>query len=734
MNEETIDRNEERELEELKERLGIEESDDGNGGFKMTVSFSYDPDSYESDIAPNPALKDKVDEIDSDAVAEDEDVASAANQCQATFAQCQAKNPYACRYHGQKLMEGDMNAELQKAGIANATVSIAPNGASGNYILSVGGLKTTKQRKAAADAIDAFLKKGGIDQSNARNLGYKRTQKSNIAMFGVSEEQPAQVSGQGAGGSLHPPKRPPEPPKWTGLSDDDFDYLDKASLDLAFLVQRLDHNLSKQPPDPNPGSMAAQNFAAIDRKKLEDAAKKDSTGQAQRILDIYDEAKKSEANGWNDKILASKYDESKYNSSDPKASTDFASWGFDRKKCPKDPHAAARKAYAEWVPPATERSNELSMMKSALAAASAKEKPALDGLMKDAEEASSDMESFEDNAGLLDDAIANETDPDAKNELQELLKDLDSSYRASKSRYDDAMGKLKKWSASQSTMTESFGYDEIENFYKSRGLPIPLGVKNWKAFITDQKLQDDSEAIIMKNVKFNSRPMWQTHQQRLDRIKQLRKNLCLLMPHMHIYHMGDDHCEVSIANDSAVRANSNASTYQQALKNAFGVKRQGSANDMQLYCAMSIEKPQKSFWCTSSPYHNREYVIELDPTKTIGGIVWGNGCGYWSSSRPKGMNHVSQMNFSDLAYDGGSNTFNPEAAEVDFTGMTPDQMMKIMFQYGEDSYEFHPVNGADFRSGNTKAVHEWKGSISKRMMAVIKKYNVEAYDAKGNKI
>ena len=815
----------------------ISERDNGDGTVTLSMVFSYNPARYESSVAPksevqrkNDAIEnedivdaaDEQDEQDEDGASHAEDaaplpgVSGAAQQCAATFQQCQAKNPYACRFHGAKLMEGDLNSDLANAGVQNASVTISAMPHQGTFKAEVKCRQG--QQKAVQRALANFSKRPGIDAGSVMYAGYNKTTGVHTSLYDVDTKYAAQTAGAPAqantaaaaqtapaqpqaasagvgqaapskaktvrrprarkaaktqqqtqpqaqapsaaqaqqtqqqasaplqaqttsavptpkpGAMLHPPTRPPEPPKWTGLVDDDFDFLDKTSVDLAFLAQRVNHNLSKSSPTPGAGSVAAQNFAAIDRNRLVQLAKKDTTGQVQRVLDVYDEAKKSEANGWNDKILAAKYDESKYDSGDPKASTDFSSWGFDRRKCPSDPHAAARKAYAEWVPPVQKRDEELSLLKANVSSAQASERPGLDALMDDASAASEDMKSFEDDIGLLEDAVAAEKDPSVKADLQKLMDSVDAAYFAAKRRYDDAVGQVRKWASSQTTMSESFGYDEIENFYKSRGLPIPLGVKNWKAFITDQKLQDESEQIIMRNSKFSSRPLWQTHQQRLDRIKQLRKNLCLLMPHLHIYHKANDFILTSIPRDAAVRADASNSNYQNGLKNAFGVKTRGSAKDMQLYCAISLaDSPKNSTWCQSSSY-GKDFVVELDPNKVIGGICWDNGCGYWTGSDPKGMSHVSQMNFSDIAYGSGDNHFNPKAAEVDFTGMTPSQMFSIMFPEGEGGYEFHVVNGADFKTGNTKAIYEKQGTFTASASAVMKKYGVAAYDKNFRKL
>ena len=47
--------------------------------------------------------------------------------CKTTFAQCQAKNPLLCPYHGSKLIEQDLTQQIRAAGLANASVVVQPS-------------------------------------------------------------------------------------------------------------------------------------------------------------------------------------------------------------------------------------------------------------------------------------------------------------------------------------------------------------------------------------------------------------------------------------------------------------------------------------------------------------------------------------------------------------------------------------------------------------------------------
>jgi len=84
--------------------------------------------------------------------------------CNTTFANCQAKNPLLCPWHGAKLIEADIGASLAQT-IPGATVSVSSSGAASqgkgkNFSISI--KVPTSQKLAAESALDDFLKQPGI--------------------------------------------------------------------------------------------------------------------------------------------------------------------------------------------------------------------------------------------------------------------------------------------------------------------------------------------------------------------------------------------------------------------------------------------------------------------------------------------------------------------------------------------------------------------------------------------
>ena len=460
-------------------------------------------------------------------------------QCKATFAQCKAKNPMTCRYHGAKIIAQDIENDLVAAGIqsSNIDVQIAQvDTKNGRQILTLNVVVKgkAKDKQAVKTAMRNFFALPGVD-GDPNDVDYASGEISSLfdidmldpnaqAKWGAGQQPPQQqpppqpkpapapapkpapaspsptpTAPSSAAGAPSPapqptpqpapqpkpvpapapqpvrfklPSRPDEPPPWTGLVEDDFDFLDTASTSLAFVAQRINRNIENN--KPGAGTQALQGFRDIDKKRLEDLAKKDGTGQAQKLLDVYNEVSASEKNGWNDKVLASLWDPSKYDANDPSQSMQTKTWAFDRSKCPTDPYAKQRALHKNWKDPALIRNEKLDRLRNAVKGATGADKAMLDDAIKTAERASSDMTDYEANVNAVEAAIATETDPDGKKALEDLLADIETAYAKSEADFKDAQNTVNGWASRQRVMSVGDSVDDIISKLQAKGAKVPV--------------------------------------------------------------------------------------------------------------------------------------------------------------------------------------------------------------------------------------------------------------------
>lgn len=115
------------------------------------------------------------------------------------------------------------------------------------------------------------------------------------------------------------------------LTAADCDFLSSASMTLAFIIQRINRQLSEKRP-PKPGQTAYENFKAIDIDRLAELAKQDDTHQAKRLLDVYEEVVISEKSGWTRFVLQDEWSPEAYDITNPSLSTGLRNWGFSKEK------------------------------------------------------------------------------------------------------------------------------------------------------------------------------------------------------------------------------------------------------------------------------------------------------------------------------------------------------------------------------------------------------------------
>lgn len=444
-------------------------------------------------------------------------------QCKATLAQCRAKNPMTCRYHGAKVIAQDIENDLAAAGIqaSNVEVQIADVSMAGGkqtLTLAVVVKGKAKDKKSVVAAMKNFFALPGVD-GDVKDIDYMSGEITALfdidmldpnaqAKWGMGQtppqqQAPAQPQSQPAKPAQPKPApvqtpapaqtppapqpqqqplpapvrsklptRPEEPPPWLGLAEDDFDFLDNTSVSLAFVGQRINRNIENG--NFGAGTQALQGFRDIDKSRLEDLAQKDDTGQAQKLLDIYNEVAASEKNGWQDKILPSFWDPSKYNANDPSQSMQTKTWAFDRSKCPTDPYAKQRLLYKNWKDPASIRKEEISKLNGSIRGAVGADKQMLDAAINAAETASAGMSDFEDNIKAVEDAIANETDPGARSALEGLLADIETEYAKRSAEYKQAAATVKDWASKQRLMSVGDTVDDIISKYQAKGETPPV--------------------------------------------------------------------------------------------------------------------------------------------------------------------------------------------------------------------------------------------------------------------
>lgn len=149
--------------------------------------ITVDPNSYKSpNYQPNPNIPampspddDEHDDFKSGVLRQDEAIAMDAAKpgskvnigCNTTFANCQAKNPLLCPYHGAKLIEADIRAGLAQT-IPNAVVIVKSSGTSSqakgkNFSVSI--KVPASQKLAAEKALDDFLNQPGIKSQGMKD-------------------------------------------------------------------------------------------------------------------------------------------------------------------------------------------------------------------------------------------------------------------------------------------------------------------------------------------------------------------------------------------------------------------------------------------------------------------------------------------------------------------------------------------------------------------------------------
>lgn len=141
---------------------------------EITREITIDPSKYRSpNYQPAPGSipqsepdpdDDTSDDLPPELYGQDEAIAlDATLPCNTTFANCQAKNPLLCPYHGVKLIEADIKAGLAQT-IPNAVVSVSANkgGQAQGKNFSISIKVPANQKLAAEKALDDFLQQPGI--------------------------------------------------------------------------------------------------------------------------------------------------------------------------------------------------------------------------------------------------------------------------------------------------------------------------------------------------------------------------------------------------------------------------------------------------------------------------------------------------------------------------------------------------------------------------------------------
>lgn len=487
-------------------------------------------------------------------------------------------------------------------------------------------------------------------------------------------------------------------------------FLEETGMNLAFLAQRVNHNIKKG--SPGAGSMALQNFQAIDDKRLKALAATDA--QAAVIAKMYDDAKASESAGWANEILGGgvAYDESKYDSTDPRNSTGYDTWGFDKtkivgyKQWKKD-----KEAFDNFKPPKDARKAFLDSVSGA---------PTKD--VNDAIEASDIMSDIEDNIKIIDDALANESDPNAKKSLSDVLAEVEGAYFDASKAYEDASAKLKRWLGGQSVMQDSIA-DTISSM-QARGQKVHQLFKNWQTHIDANKA---------KALNALTRSLGLTSAEKANADSMIKAN------YRHVY---DAACkgEISIGNICRKQdffdmlekdwpagcCADPGSCYGAITKNCFGHNS-------------SMTRKEGAFaFCRAFGHKNSEFsnwwggdcCIMVNPKKAAIAVSSDlyNGASKYGSN----VNGSCCALMTDAGVCQVGEHLTKDACTRDLKGLSGDKLMKAM---GLDKgNEFLPVGG--IRRDQCLAVKFFYGipQLTATQKAAIKKYGITVYDASGNEV
>lgn len=148
---------------------------------EITREITIDPSKYRSpNYQPAPGNipqsepdpdDDTSDDLPPEPYGQDEAIAlDATLPCNTTFANCQAKNPLLCPYHGAKLIEADIKAGLAQA-IPNAVVKVSAHkgGQAQGKNFSISIKVPASQKLAAEKALDDFLQQPGIKSQGMKD-------------------------------------------------------------------------------------------------------------------------------------------------------------------------------------------------------------------------------------------------------------------------------------------------------------------------------------------------------------------------------------------------------------------------------------------------------------------------------------------------------------------------------------------------------------------------------------
>lgn len=132
-------------------------------------------------------------------------------QCKATLAQCRAKNPMTCRFHGAKAIADDIENQLRAVGVTGK-VAVDIGGVNSRGVMdveiSISGVTNKAGLKVVKQAMDNFFKMPGVD-GDVEDIEIES--KKAVSIFDIDTLDPNAQAKWGAGQQAPSPTPPPTP-------------------------------------------------------------------------------------------------------------------------------------------------------------------------------------------------------------------------------------------------------------------------------------------------------------------------------------------------------------------------------------------------------------------------------------------------------------------------------------------------------------------------------------------